>query len=298
MLRIFAVWESEADWERFRVERLMPVVGPGWPPAAGHQASVAPFHTGATLALVSRRSRVVLAGLVVGQALILAPVAIAAAPLEIVCTLRPGQTSLPARTAHGLAAHLLQYPDLSLATRAERVSATRVLELTRAASARFSDARAAKRAGFDTHLAKRTASSPAVGYLHAESRRYSNDRRYFDPRRPEALIYANQAGHKLVLIGVMFSMPRGKPGPTPAGPIGRWHSHLICVRGNKRGLAPPTGKGCPAGAREAQGSEMLHVWFTSDLRSAFAVHAPVPELCRDGLLTAATCRNPAARSGM
>ncbi len=34
---------------------------------------------------------------------------------------------------------------------------------------------------------------------------------------------------------------------------------------------------------------MLHVWFTHDLRSAFAVHAPVPELCRDGLLGAAAC---------
>ena len=28
VFRIFAVWESEADWERFRAERLMPVVGP------------------------------------------------------------------------------------------------------------------------------------------------------------------------------------------------------------------------------------------------------------------------------
>ena len=248
-----------------------------------------------------RRSRLVLASLVASIGLLFVPVVpagIPAAPLQIVCALRPGQTALPASTTHGLAAHLRQYPDLSLATKAERASASRILELTRTASAAFADARTAARAGFDTHLAKRTASSPVVGYLHAESRRYSNDRRYFDPRRPEALIYANQEGHRLVLIGVMFSLPRGKPGPTPAGPVGRWHSHLICVQGNKRGLAPPTGKDCPEGAREAQGSEMLHVWFTNDLRSAFAVHAPVPELCRAGLLTAATCRNPAARSGM
>ena len=45
----------------------------------------------------------------------------------------------------------------------------------------------------------------------------------------------------------------------------------------------------PCGSELKQGSEMLHVWFTSDLRSAFAVHAPVPELCRDGLLSAKAC---------
>jgi hypothetical protein len=43
---------------------------------------------------------------------------------------------------------------------------------------------------------------------------------------------------------------------------------------------------------------MLHVWFTADLRSAFAVHAPVPELCRDGLLTAKACAEGAARHEM
>jgi len=46
--------------------------------------------------------------------------------------------------------------------------------------------------------------------------------------------------------------------------------------------------------RIAQGSEMLHVWFTNDLRSAYAVHAPVPELCRDRLLARSTCRSAGA----
>ena len=39
VFRIFAVWDSEADWERFRDERLMPTVQPmveagGRPPTA------------------------------------------------------------------------------------------------------------------------------------------------------------------------------------------------------------------------------------------------------------------------
>jgi hypothetical protein len=37
------------------------------------------------------------------------------------------------------------------------------------------------------------------------------------------------------------------------------------------------------------GSEMMHIWFTQDLRSAFAIHAPVPELCRDGLIPRRHC---------
>jgi hypothetical protein len=34
---------------------------------------------------------------------------------------------------------------------------------------------------------------------------------------------------------------------------------------------------------------MLHVWFTKDLRSAFAISAPKPELCRDGYLPRSSC---------
>jgi hypothetical protein len=34
---------------------------------------------------------------------------------------------------------------------------------------------------------------------------------------------------------------------------------------------------------------MLHIWFTRDIRSAYAIHAPVPELCKAGLLPAGRC---------
>ena len=35
----------------------------------------------------------------------------------------------------------------------------------------------------------------------------------------------------------------------------------------------------------------MHIWFTGDLRSAFAIHAPVPELCVAGLLPHEHCRH-------
>jgi hypothetical protein len=34
---------------------------------------------------------------------------------------------------------------------------------------------------------------------------------------------------------------------------------------------------------------MMHIWFTRDLRSAFAIHAPVPELCVADLLPQEHC---------
>lgn len=198
----------------------------------------------------------------------------------------------------GLANHLRQYPDLTLATPGQRRAAARLLRRVRGATARWRDVKAAAAGGFDTHLASRAAGDDVVGYLHAEHRRYSADRRILDPSRPEALIYATAPGRRPRLVGAMFSVPRGVLGPTPGGAIDRWHAHVVCVNGVKRGLAPRPNGTCPAGSTKTQGSEMLHVWLTSDLRSAFAVHAPVPELCRDGLLTPKACRSGAHRPEM
>ena len=222
-------------------------------------------------------------------ALLLVPAANPAAPTTL-CTLPDGQASLAPGVRHGLAAHLRQYPDLSLATNAQRLAARTLLRRARAASAPWKDVTAAKAVGFNTHLAKRAPGDDAIGYLHAEHRRFSADRHLLDVHRPESLIYATQPGRPPVLIGVMFSVPRGVRGPTPAGPIERWHSHLVCTKGDDRGLAPPANGVCKKGARLTQGSEMLHLWFTRELRSAFAIHAPVRDLCRDGVLTPAACR--------
>ena len=127
-------------------------------------------------------------------------------------------------------------------------------------------------------------------YFHAERRQRPRGRSIFDFARPKALIYANAPGRPLVLVGAMWSTRDGELGPTPAGPIMRWHSHAVCKKGNRRGLKPPASGRCPPGARLTQGaSEMLHVWFTPDLRSAFAIRAPEPELCALGLLPRSHC---------
>ena len=230
--------------------------------------------------------------------LVWAPAATPAAAPAALCTLKPRQAQLAPETLRGLAHHLRQYPDLAIATTAQRRAARLLLARIRHTTARWRDVTKAAASGFDTHLARRAPGDDAVGYLHAEHRLYSADKRILDPLRPESLIYATESGRRPRLVGAMFSVPRGVLGPTPGGAIDRWHSHIVCRRGDKRGLAPLASGTCPSGSTLTQGSEMLHVWFTSDLRSAFAVHAPVPELCRDGLLTPKACRAGAQRHEM
>jgi hypothetical protein len=214
------------------------------------------------------------------------------------CRLAPGASALPAGRRHGLAHHLRQYPKLALARPGQIVVARRLLAAVRTAALDWRSLPEAEAAGFDTRTAKRAAADRAPHYLHAESRRFARDGRYLDPRRPEALIYANVPGRPLVLIGVMFSMPRGIRGPTPAGPITRWHFHRVCARGRQRGLQPRADGSCPRGERLGEGSEMLHVWFTGDLRSAYAIHAPVPELCSSRLLPPGSCAGGLRLRGM
>ena len=117
-------------------------------------------------------------------------------------------------------------------------------------------------------------------WFHSESRRNHSDDSYLDPTRPDTLIYADAPGRPLSLVGVMFSMPRGLEGATPGGPITRWHWHVICSNAVKRGTKPLPDGSCRRGSRLYGGSEMLHAWFTGDLRSAYAIHAPVQELCK------------------
>jgi hypothetical protein len=219
-------------------------------------------------------------------------------PKRAFCELAPGAVSLPPGRRHGLAHHLRQYPEVSLATTAQRAEAQRLLATLGSAAARWRDPRAASAAGFDMHTARRAAGDKSAHYLHAESRRFAEDGRYLDPRRPEALIYANVPAHPLVLIGVMFSMPRGIRGPTPAGPIARWHFHLVCARGTMRGLKPRADGSCPPGQTLREGSEMMHVWFTHDLRSAYAIHGPEPELCAASLLPPGYCASGNRLQGM
>jgi hypothetical protein len=230
-------------------------------------------------------------------ATISAPAGRIAPGAAFLCKPRRGAEKLPAASRHGLIQHLRQYPVVRLATPRERARARHVLaQLVAAAeSGNWRDMKGVARAGYSTRTAPRKAGDDSIHYFHAE-RGQEPRRVILDPRRPKALIYANAPGRPLVLVGAMWSTRRGERGPTPGGPIMRWHSHVVCVRGNRRGTKPPASGRCPPGAQLRQGrSEMLHVWFTGELRSAFAIRAPEPELCAAGLLPKGYCGDSGIR---
>jgi hypothetical protein len=196
---------------------------------------------------------------------------------------------LSPRALRGLEDRLPEYPTLSLATTAQRDAAKELLAASVAAAEQWDTLASAAAAGFDLRQAQRRSGDSSAHYLHAEHRPWGTDPRLLDPTQPKALIYANLPGRRIVLVGLMFSMPRGVLGPNPGGPITRWHRHRVCVQGAKRGLTPRADGTCAPGAHLSEGSEMLHIWFTGDLRSAFAIHAPEPELCAANLLPGGYC---------
>ena len=217
-----------------------------------------------------------------------------AAPPALLCKLPQGAQKLPRTATHGLIGHMRQYPAVNLATRVQRSRARRILDhlIAAAERGRWRSPAAAERAGYDMRTRPRKAGDRAVYFFHAERSQQPRKGSIFDAARPKALIYANAPGRPLILVGAMWSTRDGELGPTPAGPILRWHSHIVCKSGTKRGLKPPPSGICPPGSRLTQGtSEMLHVWFTGELRSAFAIRAPRPELCAGGLLPRGYCRS-------
>jgi hypothetical protein len=236
--------------------------------------------------------RLALAAVVASGVLTLDGAAMAGPP-SLVCSLPQGSEKLAPTARRGFIDHLLQYPAVQLATRTERRRARHILEQLEASAVRggWRDIASAERAGFDTGTAPRKPGDTSVHYFHAERHQEPRRGRILDVTRPKALIYANAPGRPLVLVGAMWSTRDGEVGPTPAGPILRWHSHVVCKEGTKRGLKPLPGGRCPPGAQLTQGaSEMLHVWFTRDLRSAFAIRAPEPELCVAGSLPRSYCK--------
>ena len=256
---------------------------------------------------ISARGCVAVAGLL--AALLLAtpgpsPAAVAR-HVQTVCTFPlPRAQWLPESCLHGPIEYLREYPDVRLATPAQRAVA-RSLHDQLVAAAReenWRDLRAAADLGYRMNVGPRK--DRLVHYFHAGSSP-SEARKYgvLNARHPKALIYANAPGRPLVLVGAMWTMPPGERGPTPGGQFTRWHFHLACHAGNSMAGMPghnpndihnliktPASARCPAGTHLHIGRvEMLHIWFTHDLRSAFGARPPELELCAAELIPRSYC---------
>jgi hypothetical protein len=165
------------------------------------------------------------------------------------------------------------------------------------------DLRAVEELGYDTHRSPRKPGDFAVHYFHAERPQEARTHGLLNVHRPKAIIFANAPGRPLVLVGAMWTTRPGERGPTPGGQLTRWHSHLTCGTGNSMAgmsahtnndlhsvMKLPANGGCPPGEHLHLGNvEMMHIWFTHDLRSAFAARPPPPELCKAGLIPTRYC---------
>ncbi len=210
--------------------------------------------------------------------------------------------SLPADTKTGDAHRLQQFPDVSGASAADRAAAQKLYDETVRATARYRDVNAAEAAGYKVEAKRAAEMQSTTGkhklLLHVGNRAYKRDDRTLDPSRPETLVYYNPpGGGSPVLAGALFSIPRDQAPPATGGTITRWHFHDHCVdsasmttKGSKHKMlkqlkaqgkvAMPGADGsCAAGDEKLEGKRlMMHIWFTGDLRSAFAVHAPKKQL--------------------
>jgi hypothetical protein len=143
------------------------------------------------------------------------------------------------------------------ATQDEATAAEGLLLATRAGIAKYADPAVAAADGY--HVA----GMHGIDF-HANNPRYEQDDRILDPTKPETLVYAVAPDGRPVLMGALFVMKMGQPGPTVGGPLTVWHAHQhICFS-----LTPPSLTGvlsplgtCPIGSITVPLTpEMIHIW--------------------------------------
>jgi hypothetical protein len=171
-------------------------------------------------------------------------------------------------------------PDVAAASEDERARAEALWKASMAGAERWRNPDAAAAAGFRFRDQDDQAGpGRRVRFLHVPNPAWRLDGRVLDPTRPETLIYWNGPGDQLTLVGVMYTAARGASGPAVGGPITRWHDHESCRDPVTRAkLGRPVDGTCPEGQVYRRSGEMMHVWFTDDLATAFARRAPLAAL--------------------
>ena len=152
-------------------------------------------------------------------------------------------------------------------TSEESVLAAHLFFDTRDALAKYEDVDVAREAGY-------AVDGMSGRSFHADNEQFKGDGVYFDPERPETLVYAVADSGQPVLLGAMFQMDGiGQPGPAIGGPLTVWHAHdHVCFSLTPPGLAgltSPLGQ-CPLGSFTMPIThEMLHIWTLPGVEEAF-----------------------------
>jgi hypothetical protein len=172
-------------------------------------------------------------------------------------------------------AHGPNLPDVAAATDEQRAVAEALWKDSMANAERWRDPEAAAAAGFRFRDDGGAGTGRKVQFLHVPNPAWRADGRVLDPAHPETLVYWSGPGDRLTLVGVLYTAAKGSHGPTVGGPITRWHDHESCrdpATGAK--LGQPVDGTCPDGQVYRRSGEMMHVWFTDDLATAFARRPP------------------------
>jgi hypothetical protein len=165
-------------------------------------------------------------------------------------------------------------PDVEGATPRQRAVADRLQRQTRRGTARYSTPARARRAGYVP-----VGRWSSRGVRHFDSRAAETDRHILDPARPEALLFWRGPDGRKRLAAAMFRAPSDRPPPRMHNPLLRWHAHYVCrapVAGAPRQIRSAH---CHDGTVARYGTtQMLHIWFTGDPMTAFALMPPFDAL--------------------
>ena len=165
---------------------------------------------------------------------------------------------------------------MATATDEQRAAAEALWKESMANAERWRDPEAAAAAGFRF---KADGLGRKVRFLHVPNPAWRADGRVLDPAHPETLVWWTGPGDRLTLVGVMYTAAKGSDGPTVGGPVTRWHDHESCRDpGTGAKLGRPVDGTCPDGQVYRRSDEMMHVWFTDDLATAFARRPPLAAL--------------------
>jgi hypothetical protein len=173
--------------------------------------------------------------------------------------------------------------DAVAVTSAELEAAAKLAADVRTGAARLSDFATAQREGYRQITAGRN------GLAHYLNQTYLTDGRVLDPERPESLMYFRMPDGEMKLVGVMFLMPPGEPGPRVGGALTAWHAHDNLCYSTRTGiitaLTNAAGQ-CPAGTvYRGKTPEMMHVWLVDNPNGVFGDEMEPAALLR--LLTGA-----------
>ena len=98
--------------------------------------------------------------------------------------------------------------------------------------------------------------------------------RTLDPERPESLVYSG-ISFRPVLLGAMYIMPPGQPGPEVGGALTTWHDHADLCFTPGGGISGHVGpRGCAPGSALVASPQMLHVWLVDNPAGPFATDVP------------------------